>query len=111
MQPEQRRFSIRYSIVAMIVLLLIEAYLFAPHPETLAYSDFIKLVKAGKVSDVTLSNQTIGGTLAANGLEAVSCRSARARPGSTSSKPPACPSTTWPASTRRGRSSWRSSIS
>jgi cell division protease FtsH len=70
MQPEQRRFSLRYSIVAMIVLLLIEAYLFAPHPETLAYSDFIKLVKAGKVSDVTLSKQAIQGTLAASGLEA-----------------------------------------
>jgi FtsH-like protein len=54
----------------MIVLLLIQAYFFAPHPETLAYSDFIKLAKAGKVSDVTLSNQAIAGTLAANALEA-----------------------------------------
>ncbi len=70
MQPGQRQFSIRYSIAAMIVLLLIQAHFFAPHPETLAYSDFIKLAKAGKVSDVTLSNQAIAGTLAANGLEA-----------------------------------------
>ena len=46
MQPQQRQFSIRYSIVAMIVLFVIEAYLFAPRPETLAYSDFVKLVKA-----------------------------------------------------------------
>ena len=70
MPPEQRQFSLRYSIVAMIVLFLIEAYLFAPRAETLAYSDFIKLVKAGKVSDVTLSSHMIAGTLAANGLEA-----------------------------------------
>jgi cell division protease FtsH len=70
MQPGQRQFSIRYSIAAMIVLLLIQAYFIAPHPETLAYSDLIKLAKAGKVSDVTLSNQAIAGTLAANGLGA-----------------------------------------
>ena len=62
-QPQERRFSIRYSIVAMIVLLLIEAYLFAPHPETLAYSDFIKLVIAGKVSDVTLSPPPVADTV------------------------------------------------
>jgi cell division protease FtsH len=70
MGRDQRQFSIRYSIVAFIALLVIEAYLFAPRPETLAYSDFVKLVKAGKVSDVTLSSRVIEGTLAANGLEA-----------------------------------------
>jgi cell division protease FtsH len=70
MQSQQRQFSIRYSIVAMIVLFVIEAYLFAPRPETLAYSDFVKLVKADKVSDVTLSSRAIEGTLAPNGLEA-----------------------------------------
>ena len=36
MQPAQRRFSIRYAIVAMIALFLIAAYLFALRPETLA---------------------------------------------------------------------------
>ena len=46
MQPGQRQFSIRYAVVT-VVLLLIEAYLFAARPETLAYSDFVKLVKAG----------------------------------------------------------------
>jgi cell division protease FtsH len=70
MEPKQRQFSIRYSIIAIATLLLIEGYLFAPRPETLAYSDFVKLVKAGKVSDVTLSNHAIAGTLAASGLEA-----------------------------------------
>jgi len=70
MEPKQRQFSIRYSIIAIAALLLIEGYLFAPRPETLAYSDFVKLVKAGKVSDVTLSGHAIAGTLAAGGLEA-----------------------------------------
>jgi cell division protease FtsH len=69
MEARQRQFSIRYGIIAMAVLLLIEGYLFAPRPETLAYSDFVRLVKAGKVSDVTLSNHAIVGTLAASGLE------------------------------------------
>jgi cell division protease FtsH len=68
-EPKQRQFSIRYSIIAIAALLLIEGYLFAPRPETLAYSDFVKLVKAGKVSDVTLSSHSIAGTLAASGLE------------------------------------------
>ena len=70
LKPAQRQFSVRYSIVAIFALLLIEAVLFAPHPETLAYSDFVKLVKAGKVSDVTLSGHAIAGTLAPSGLEA-----------------------------------------
>jgi cell division protease FtsH len=69
MEPKQRRFSIGYTIATVIALLLIQAYLFAPHPETLAYSDFVKLVNGGKVSDLTLSKQTISGTLAADGLE------------------------------------------
>jgi cell division protease FtsH len=70
METKQRRFSIGYTIATVITLLLIQAYLFAPHPETLAYSEFVKLLKAGKVSDLTLSRQTISGTLAADGLEA-----------------------------------------
>jgi len=70
MEPKQRRFSIGYTIATLVALLLIESYLFAPHPETLAYSDFMRLLKAGKVSDLTLSKQAIRGTLAANGLEA-----------------------------------------
>ena len=69
MEPKQRRFSVGYTIGTIIALLLIQAYLFAPHPETLAYSDFIGLLKAGKVSDLTLSNQAIWGSLAASGLE------------------------------------------
>src|SRR2546422_1883116 len=70
MEPKQRRFSIRYTIVTIVAMLVIEAILFAPHPETLAYSDFVRLLKAGKVSDLTLSKEAIRGTLAANGLEA-----------------------------------------
>ena len=70
MEPKQRRFSIRYTIVTIVAMLVIEAILFAPHPETLAYSDFVRLLKAGKVSDLTLSKEAIRGMLAANGLEA-----------------------------------------
>ena len=37
MEPKQRQFSVRYSVIAIAALLLIEGYLFAPRPETLAY--------------------------------------------------------------------------
>jgi len=60
MEPKQRRFSIRYTIVTIVAMLVIEAILFAPHPETLAYSDFVRLLKAGKVSDLTLSKEASG---------------------------------------------------
>src|SRR5207245_10076218 len=69
MESKQRRFSIGYTIVTIIAILVVESYLFASRPETLAYSDFIRLLNAGKVSDLTLSKQAIEGTLAANGLE------------------------------------------
>ena len=47
MEPKPRRFSVGYTIGTIIALLLIQSYLFGPHPETLAYSDFNSLLKAG----------------------------------------------------------------
>src|SRR5437879_6211606 len=69
MEPKQRRFSVGYVIAAVVALMLIQSYVLAPHPENLPYSDFRTLLKKGKVSDLTLSKQTITGTLAASGLE------------------------------------------
>ena len=61
--------SIGYFIVTMIALFLLQAVLFAPHAETLSYSEFKTLVRKGKVSNLVLDRQTISGTLAAEGLE------------------------------------------
>jgi cell division protease FtsH len=69
METKQRKFSIGYSIVALIALFLVQSVLFTPHAETLSYSEFKALVKKGKVSNLVLDKQTITGTLATDGLE------------------------------------------
>src|SRR5215471_19868462 len=69
METQQRHFSVVYLIIAVAVLFLIQAYLFAPHPANLAYSDFKVLLSKGKVSDLTIDRQTITGSLPKTGLE------------------------------------------
>ncbi|HET7380403.1 MAG TPA: ATP-dependent zinc metalloprotease FtsH [Gaiellales bacterium] len=69
MKLKQRTFSIGYSIAALIVVLIVQFLLFAPHAETLSYSEFKTLVKKGKVSDLVLDKQTITGSLTVDGLE------------------------------------------
>lgn len=69
MERKQRTFSIGYSIVAVIALFLLQSVLFAPHAETLSYSEFKALVKKGRVSNLVLDKQTISGALATDGLE------------------------------------------
>jgi cell division protease FtsH len=69
MESKQQKFSIGYFIAALIALFLLQSVLFAPHAETLSYSEFKALVRKGKVSNLVLDKQTITGTLAAEGLE------------------------------------------
>ena len=69
MERKQRTFSIGYTVAALIVLFLVQSLLFAPHAETVSYSEFKTLVKKGKVSDLVLDKQAISGTLAVDGLE------------------------------------------
>jgi cell division protease FtsH len=69
MEAKHRTFSIGYFVIVMMLLLIAQALLFAPHAENLSYSEFKTLVKKGKVSDLTLDKQTIRGTLAPEGLE------------------------------------------
>jgi cell division protease FtsH len=71
MEPKHRTFSIGYFVVVMMLMLIAQALLFAPHAENLSYSEFKVLVKKGKVSDLTLDKQTIRGTLAPEGLESL----------------------------------------
>src|ERR687891_554551 len=65
----QQKFSIGYSIAALLALFLLHSVLFAPHAETVSYSEFKALVKQGKVSNLVLDKQTIRGTLVTEGLE------------------------------------------
>jgi cell division protease FtsH len=69
MQPHQRTFSLWYWVAAFAVLLVVQSLLSAPHTETLPYSDFKALVRAGKVVDVTVGQQVITGHLTPTGLD------------------------------------------
>src|SRR3972149_7573202 len=69
MEPKQQKFSVGYSIAALVVLLLLQSFLCAPHRETLSYSEFKMLVKKGKVTDLVLDKQVITGALAPGALE------------------------------------------
>ena len=69
MEKTQQNVSIGYFVATMIALLILQLVVFAPHAETLSYSEFKTLVQKGKVSDLVLDKQTITGTLAADGLE------------------------------------------
>ena len=69
MQPHQRTFSVWFWIAAFLVMLVIQGMLSAPHTEALPYSDFKALVRAGKVTDVTIGQQVISGHLTPAGLD------------------------------------------
>ena len=69
MEPKQQKFSVGYFIAALVVLLLLQSFLFAPHRENLSYSEFKMLVKKGKVTDLVLDKQVITGALAPGALE------------------------------------------
>jgi cell division protease FtsH len=72
MEPHHRTFSIGYFLIAVIMIVLVaQAVLFAPHTENVSYSEFKALAKKGKVSNLTLDKQTIRGTFATEGIEAV----------------------------------------
>ena len=71
MDPKQRTFSMWYTVVAMLVLLGIQAFLLMPHPESMSYSEFKALLRAGKVSELGLYRDTIEGTFSPTGLEGV----------------------------------------
>jgi len=66
---KQRKFSIGYVIAAVIALILMQSFLFAPRAETLSYSEFKTLARKGKVSDLVLDKQTITGMFTTEGLE------------------------------------------
>ncbi|TAK09208.1 MAG: ATP-dependent metallopeptidase FtsH/Yme1/Tma family protein [Candidatus Manganitrophaceae bacterium] len=69
MENKQQTFSFWYLIVTLVILLATEHFLFAPHAENLSYSEFKVLLKAGKISDLTLGEREISGQLQTTGLE------------------------------------------
>ena len=71
MEPKQRTFSVWYTVAAMVVLFGIQAFFSVPHPESMSYSEFKALLRAGKVSELGLYRDTIEGTFSPTGLEGV----------------------------------------
>ena len=69
MEQNQRRFSIWYFVAAFLVLLAIENFLMGAITENLTYNEFKALLKAGKITEVTLTDRMITGRLKQEGLE------------------------------------------
>ena len=71
MQPNQQRFAIWYFLVIVSTLLLVRSMLFAPHQETLSYSEFKSLLRRGKIVEALIDQQTVNGTFAIEGIDSI----------------------------------------
>ena len=69
MEQNQRRFSIWYFVAAFLVLLAIENFLMGAITENLTYNEFKALLRAGKITEVTLTDRMITGRMKQEGLE------------------------------------------
>jgi cell division protease FtsH len=69
MEQNQRRFSVWYFVAAFLVLLAIENFLMGAITENLTYNEFKALLKAGKITEVTLTDRMITGRMKQDGLE------------------------------------------
>jgi cell division protease FtsH len=65
----KQQFSLWYFIAALVAVMLIQSALFPQHTETLQYSEFKTLLKQGKITNASISDQAITGTLGSEGLE------------------------------------------
>ncbi|MBI1894628.1 MAG: ATP-dependent metallopeptidase FtsH/Yme1/Tma family protein [Candidatus Rokubacteria bacterium] len=69
MEQRQKQFSLWYFLAAIAIMLAIQNLFFGPHAANLSYSEFKTLLRAGKVSDLTLEERAIRGKLRPEGLE------------------------------------------
>ena len=65
---QKQQFSLWFSVVAFVVMLLIQNYPSQGHVSHLPYSEFKILLAAGKIKDVALTEQIIYGTVIGEGL-------------------------------------------
>ena len=63
--------SLAHWFMMLTLLMIIQAVFSRPHAETLAYSDFKKLVAAGKVRNVLVEQRTISGQLVLDSIGGV----------------------------------------
>ncbi|WP_011295949.1 ATP-dependent zinc metalloprotease FtsH [Cupriavidus necator] len=69
MEPRQQQFSLWYLLLTVSAMLILQSVLFSSHVETLPYSDFKVLLKAGKLKELTLGEGVITGTVNTDGIE------------------------------------------
>lgn len=67
----KHQFSVWYFVFVVLFVLSIQSYIFGPHPENLAYSDFKKLITTKKIDNLTLTDTRISGDVKLEGLEEV----------------------------------------
>ncbi|WP_434032997.1 ATP-dependent zinc metalloprotease FtsH [Cupriavidus sp. a3] len=69
MEPRQQQFSLWYILVAVTAILIAQSFFVASHVETLPYSDFKVLLRAGKLKNVTVGEGAITGVLSTDGID------------------------------------------
>lgn len=71
MEPRERRFSIWYVLFAFSALLAVQSIFARPHSETIAYSEFKALLRAGKVRDLLVEERSISGAIRLTGVDSI----------------------------------------
>jgi cell division protease FtsH len=69
MEPRKRNFAVGLFALIFIAISVNQFQVFAPRATNVSYSEFKALVRKGKVANLTLGKETIGGTLSTEGLE------------------------------------------
>src|SRR3989442_530134 len=69
MEQRLKLFSVGFVSLELLIMLVVQNFLFTPHTTNLSYSDFKTLVTAGKVADLTLEDRAIFGQLKPDGLD------------------------------------------
>lgn len=69
MEKKQQQFSFWYFFTVLLILMVLQNYLFGSHVENLSYSDFKSLLKAGNVEQLIIGQRRIAGRLKTEGLE------------------------------------------
>ena len=65
----KQHFSLWYFVGAALLMLAIQSFLSGPSQQLLAYSDFETLLQAGKVKEVTITDEKLSGTADLTGLK------------------------------------------
>ncbi len=69
MEKKQKEFSLWYFVIAFLILIAIENLILSSHLESLSYSDFKVLLRAGKVEDIIIREREISGFLKKEGID------------------------------------------